>query len=519
MSTPAATPSEPRWSHEPLDETLDGARRLSVSVADRMVRAGWEPLAEVAGIPLRRWRRYHPLASGSPLIALVDGRPAFDAAAWDRFASLVPGAVSLPSRTADSLGVARDALRPPGRVPLRIVDLARARRARARRRRAERTLDAAHARHVAAVSETVASALAPGKEGSSLATLPTYALAARLELLLAAPADWEFPAFVDLAAADATAGLLRLLGERGLAPGMAFLRVAGLMSGGGVAMPPHLDELAAIDDEPADARAALHAAWIDGAPGWHASRDLLLEAPPLRDDLETARRVAAASRGSAPAVGDETVPGDDELPNHDPALRDMAIRARRLTSMRELVARDRAAHVAGIRAIAWTLARSLHASSTLEAADDAFDLDIVELLKLARGGDVDARMIDDRSDARSVEQDIKQHTMAAELRGIPASRGRASGRVLVLEDPALDADVDGAVLFCRVTDPAWLPLMVRCAGLVTERGGPLSHAAIVAREIGLPAIVGATGARAAARHAATASVDGATGIVTFDTAR
>ena len=61
-----------------------------------------------------------------------------------------------------------------------------------------------------------------------------------------------------------------------------------------------------------------------------------------------------------------------------------------------------------------------------------------------------------------------------------------------------------------------MPLLMRCAGLVTERGGPLSHAAIVARELGLPAVVGVTGALAAARSATHARVDGASGVVTFD---
>jgi pyruvate,water dikinase len=71
------------------------------------------------------------------------------------------------------------------------------------------------------------------------------------------------------------------------------------------------------------------------------------------------------------------------------------------------------------------------------------------------------------------------------------------------------------VLVCRITDPAWLPLMLRAAALVTERGGPLSHAAIVARELGLPAIVGVAGARTAAQAAETAHVDGAAGLVRF----
>jgi pyruvate,water dikinase len=58
--------------------------------------------------------------------------------------------------------------------------------------------------------------------------------------------------------------------------------------------------------------------------------------------------------------------------------------------------------------------------------------------------------------------------------------------------------------------------MLRCAALVTERGGPLSHAAIVARELGLPAVVGTRGALAAGRAAASARVDGGAGTVRFE---
>ncbi|MCW2921773.1 MAG: phosphoenolpyruvate synthase [Thermoleophilia bacterium] len=524
MSDPTATAHAPRWSHEPLEETLDGARRLTVSVADRMVRGGWEALAIEAGISRRRWRAHHPLVGDDArVIELVDGRPAFDTAAWERVASLAAGAVALPSRTADSLGVARSALRPPGRLPLRIVDLVRARRVRARRRRGERTLDADHARHAAAVERAVATALAAGDDGSALVTLPPYALAARLELLLDATREWSFPAFVDLAASDATTRLLRLLGERDFDPGPAFLRAAELQAGGGIVMPAHLEALAAIDDAPVDDQAALLAAWADGAAGWHAARDLLLEAPPLRADLAAARRVATATRGATPSADDDAAPGDDELPNHDPPLRDAAVRARRLTAMRELVARDRATHVAGIRALVWSLAQSLHSSGATNRVDDVFDLQVGELLRLARGGEAAAASVASQPGASNVDSpdelgDPGSDDVVREVRGIPASHGRGSGRVVVLEDPSLDVDVDGAVLVCRVTDPAWLPLMVRCAALVTERGGPLSHAAIVARELGLPTVVGAAGARAAARHAERASVDGGSGVVAFDPA-
>jgi pyruvate,water dikinase len=61
--------------------------------------------------------------------------------------------------------------------------------------------------------------------------------------------------------------------------------------------------------------------------------------------------------------------------------------------------------------------------------------------------------------------------------------------------------------------------MQRCAALVTERGGPLSHAAIVARELGLPTVVGVRGALDAARRAGRARVDGAAGTVVLEPRR
>jgi pyruvate,water dikinase len=90
------------------------------------------------------------------------------------------------------------------------------------------------------------------------------------------------------------------------------------------------------------------------------------------------------------------------------------------------------------------------------------------------------------------------------------------GSVIVVDDPSPSLDVDGAIIVCRMTDPSWMPLLLRCAGLVTERGGPLSHAAIIARELQLPTIVAASGACSAGRAARTARVDGSNGIVTFD---
>ena len=71
----------------------------------------------------------------------------------------------------------------------------------------------------------------------------------------------------------------------------------------------------------------------------------------------------------------------------------------------------------------------------------------------------------------------------------------------------------GDVLVCRTTDPAWTPLFGVIAAVVTETGGLLSHAAIVAREQGVPAVLAVPEAMTALPDGATVEVDGSTGRV------
>jgi pyruvate,water dikinase len=67
----------------------------------------------------------------------------------------------------------------------------------------------------------------------------------------------------------------------------------------------------------------------------------------------------------------------------------------------------------------------------------------------------------------------------------------ASGEACVISDPSeIGRFRDGAVLVTTMTDPDWVPIMKRAAGIVTDHGGPTSHAAIVSRELGVPAVVG-----------------------------
>ena len=497
---------EHRWVHEPLEETLDGARLLTVSVVDELMRDGWEQLAQVAGIPKRRWRLHHPVGDG-PLVAIVDGRPAFDAAAWTRFASLVPGAVALRSRTAAMLGVAPGDVRPPGRPPLRLVDLWRARRLRRRLRKAERTLEADVATFEWSLGSQLDAML--GGDEVPFADLPSYALAARLDDLVDRTGrDWQVPVTIDLLNGDAIAQLLRLLVERGRSSGDALLEVASSTAGHDAdVMPRHLASLDEIEAAGPRMQKVLMRDWLNGLGGWHAMRALLLEAAPLRDDPNAVQTWFDGIDGLQ-----QREPRPADLADVDPALRDATLRARRLVGLRERSGHARADLHAALRAVTQTLAARLEADGALERADLAFDLQWRDLLRAARGVATSVAPITPRPDAEP--DDAPAFT--PELRGIPASAGLASGRVVVVEDPSLDAPVDGAVLVCRVTDPAWLPLMLRCAGLVTERGGPLSHAAIVARELGLPAVVGTRGAVAAGRAAALAHVDGSAGVVRLE---
>ena len=100
------------------------------------------------------------------------------------------------------------------------------------------------------------------------------------------------------------------------------------------------------------------------------------------------------------------------------------------------------------------------------------------------------------------------------VKGDPASPGIRSGRPVVINSPKeIDKIKKGDVLVAMHTNPDYVPAMKKAAGIITETGGRTSHAAIVSRELGVPAVVGAENATSILRHEKFVTVNGGTGEV------
>lgn len=101
-----------------------------------------------------------------------------------------------------------------------------------------------------------------------------------------------------------------------------------------------------------------------------------------------------------------------------------------------------------------------------------------------------------------------------QLMGMPASPGRATGPVRIVRGPEdFDQFQAGEVLVAQVTAPAWTPLFERAAAVITDGGSVAAHASLVAREYGIPAVVGAGDATARLHNGQRVTVDGSAGVV------
>ena len=176
-------------------------------------------------------------------------------------------------------------------------------------------------------------------------------------------------------------------------------------------------------------------------------------------------------------------------------------------------------------------AERLVRAQVLRARDDIFFLTFQELHDVVRTDHVDDQLIERRRDAfrsyraltppRVLTSDgeiisgayRRDDAPAGALIGLPVSAGTIEGRARVILDLA-QADLEpGDILVTTHTDPSWTPLFVGITGLVTEVGGLMTHGAVIAREYGLPAVVGVENATRLIRDGQGIRVHGTDGYV------
>ncbi|MFD4439373.1 rifamycin-inactivating phosphotransferase [Nocardia sp. NPDC058519] len=176
-------------------------------------------------------------------------------------------------------------------------------------------------------------------------------------------------------------------------------------------------------------------------------------------------------------------------------------------------------------------AERLVRSGVLRESDDIFFLRFDELHEVVRTHRADQDLVDARKDAfrfyeslaapRVLTSDGEALTGAyrredlptGALPGLAVSGGTIEGRARVIADIA-QADLEsGDILVTAYTDPSWTPLFVGIAGLVTEVGGLMTHGAVIAREYGLPAVVGVEHATELIRDGQRIRVNGTDGFV------
>jgi phosphohistidine swiveling domain-containing protein len=176
--------------------------------------------------------------------------------------------------------------------------------------------------------------------------------------------------------------------------------------------------------------------------------------------------------------------------------------------------------------------RRLQAAGILSEVEDVFHLNLEELEAVSlpdrlKAADADRLRATARDRAaRRAELAGSPMIAATDLRdpvvdqqalvgGVAASSGRATGPVRVIMEPAqFGAMHGGDVLVCPYTNPAWTPLFSRAAAVVVDSGGVGSHAAIVAREYGIPAVMGTGTGTSVLTDGQLVTVDGDTGLVT-----
>jgi rifampicin phosphotransferase len=209
-------------------------------------------------------------------------------------------------------------------------------------------------------------------------------------------------------------------------------------------------------------------------------------------------------------------------------------RARALAGLREMPRFCIALLMARVRTLLWPVGEELVRAGRLSEAEDIFFLTLSETHAALAGSDLRAevrtrRVLYDQERTRRhvplvLLSDGTEPAVAGPaavlaegvLQGTPASPGVVTALARVILDPH-DAHLEhGEILVAPSTDPGWTPLFLQASGLVMEMGGAMAHGAIVAREYGIPAVVGVYGATGRIVTGNRITIDGAAGTVVID---
>ncbi|MGO4245941.1 PEP/pyruvate-binding domain-containing protein [Paenarthrobacter sp. RAF54_2] len=221
-------------------------------------------------------------------------------------------------------------------------------------------------------------------------------------------------------------------------------------------------------------------------------------------------------------------------PLHAKLVRTALDRTRRFAGMRELPKYNLVLGLASAREQLFLVGAELAEAGRIERAEDIFFLDLNEV-ETALAGNKLHQLVEDRradyaqelrrrhiprvllSDGTEPEATATAGGTAGApgtLSGSPASAGLITAPARVILDPVGAHLEPGEILVAPSTDPGWTPLFLTAGGLVMEMGGPNSHGAVVAREYGIPAVVGVPDATLRISSGQIITVDGAAGTVT-----
>ncbi len=206
-------------------------------------------------------------------------------------------------------------------------------------------------------------------------------------------------------------------------------------------------------------------------------------------------------------------------------------RARQLAGLREKPKDLLVLAMAGMREQVGMVGDALVTVGSIADRDDVFFVDFAEARRGLAGADlktlvterraaytlelrrrhIPRLLLSDGTEPEAIGVAAVQHDGA--LAGSPASAGTVTGRARVVLDPVGAQLEPGEILVAPSTDPGWTPLFLTAGGLVMEMGGANSHGAVVAREYGIPAVVGVPEATTRIVSGQTVTVDGAAGLV------